>query len=138
MARRKRSDRRSGVSSTPNRTVAVSPLVSPLRSLVRPILDLEDRRLHHPLGAARNPRSVFRSDVRLVEAPSKRFRAGKRSSLSVAKPFGAETLSFAVPQRVSICVRRKQRREVLFAVRRTGKGAKSIRRRRNQWSEIKC
>lgn len=46
-------------------------------------------------------------------------------------------VGFRVPNLVGICVRRKIRREVLHALRRTNKG-RGGSRRRNLWSHIKC
>lgn len=45
-------------------------------------------------------------------------------------------IGFDVPKRVAICVRRKQRREVIIAKKlaRNGGGAKH----RNIWSDVKC
>lgn len=45
--------------------------------------------------------------------------------------------SFRAPRAVVVCVRRKQRREVLFAMKRTGRGAKAPRRL-NEWSSVRC
>lgn len=69
-----------------------------------------------------------RPAARLLEQPNvnKRPRARSRTAFK-----------FAAPPEVGVCVRRKSRREVLFALRRTGKGAKS-RRRRNAWSGVSC
>lgn len=46
-------------------------------------------------------------------------------------------VAFSQPKQVSVCIRRKTRREVLFAKNRTLKGS-GARRTRNQWSGIKC
>lgn len=54
-----------------------------------------------------------------------------------ATPFGY-TQHFAAPQSVVMCVRRKQRREVIHALNLTGKGAKARSRRRTSWSDVKC
>lgn len=99
-----------------------------LRRLVAPVLparsvlsEYSDRRLYDPTRSVRAPFSFRRSDVRLVD---------KRPLWS------ATQLSFAVPKRVAICIRRKDRREVLFA---KGVGGGRVRKpRRNAWSSIKC
>lgn len=44
---------------------------------------------------------------------------------------------FADVKRTTLCTKRKTRRETLFALKRTGRGARSPKRR-NQWSSIKC
>lgn len=46
-------------------------------------------------------------------------------------------LGFDIPKQVIVCIRRKTRTEVLFAKRRTRKGA-GANRRRNEWSDFKC
>lgn len=44
---------------------------------------------------------------------------------------------FVEPRKAFICLRRKARREILFALKRTGKGAKSPKRY-NEWSSVRC
>nr|QJB19983.1 MAG: hypothetical protein [Microvirus sp.] len=58
---------------------------------------------------------------------------------SAARPytFLSPSLAFKYPKRALVCVRRKQRREVLFARRRTGMGARSVRRRTHD-SSYRC
>lgn len=46
-------------------------------------------------------------------------------------------VSFRVPDRVAICVRRGRRKEVLFALNKTGKGAHSPKKR-NSFSKVSC
>lgn len=92
----------------------------------------EDRREHHPEGIHRPVRALPRQAATLqVPIPAKRARG------NVAK-FSTPSLSFSVPQRVSLCVRRHQRKEVLFALKRTRRGAASKTHKRNWWSNVKC
>lgn len=51
--------------------------------------------------------------------------------------FQADFPVFDRPLHVSVCIRRKQRREVLFAKKRTRSG-RGGRRRRNKWSDVSC
>lgn len=44
------------------------------------------------------------------------------------------TIMFGEPRTVAVCARRKERKEVLIAKRRKGRGGG----RRNQWSDIRC
>lgn len=89
---------------------------------------LEDRRTYHPENIFRPAASVTSSDRNVnVKEPAKKF--------SRALPFG---LQFAVPDNVAICVRRKQRREVIFAKRKAGKGARRRNPRRTWHSLIGC
>lgn len=48
-------------------------------------------------------------------------------------------VGFQHPWQVMICIRRKQRKEVLHAFKKTGSGGGKQRRpRRNFWSEVRC
>lgn len=55
----------------------------------------------------------------------------------VRRDFRDLRFQFDVPARVMVCVRRKVRREVMFAIGRGG-GGNTRRRRRNQESNVKC
>lgn len=46
-------------------------------------------------------------------------------------------IAFTAPAETLVCVRRKRRKEVLFAKRKTGKGGQR-RARHNKWSKYKC
>lgn len=59
------------------------------------------------------------------------------STLTPARQ-AALPISNAQRAHTGVCVRREQRREVLFAMRRTGKGARRQQRRYNEWSKTKC
>lgn len=93
-----------------------------------PLQQIEDRRRYHPLRALA-PAQTFsnRAQRRLVEKP--------RLTREV---FPSLRLGFAVPSKVAACVRRKSRREVLFAIKGTGPGSRQKRRRRNELSNIQC
>lgn len=121
MARRRRSTQR----DTPDIT----------RPLLRPTIlsELEDRRQFHPLHDVRPARGFTKNDSLLYVRP-----VGDRVSGRKDKKWRPETFQFAVPKRVAICIRRKQRREVLFALKRSGKGSKARRRRRNYYSDVSC
>lgn len=84
---------------------------------------LEDRRRFHPLGVFAPPAAKNR--------PSRRIVASRH-------PFGRHVLKFNVPRNVYLCARRKIRKEVLHALRLTGKGSAQKKRRRNEYSDISC
>lgn len=86
---------------------------------------LEDRRLYHPLGPFRPARSLPTRAARVVV---------RNRTSSFRRP---DVFGFAIPNRVAICVRRAQRREVLFAKRKMRSGAGGSKRR-NFWSSISC
>lgn len=99
---------------------------SPTKILKNTLRQIEDRRTYHPQGAQRPARSLERSQHRLV-IPQKKNA-----------PRLSNRVQFDAPKRVLICIRRKIRKEVLFAKRKTGKGARARRHRRNYFSEVTC
>lgn len=102
---------------------------------IRP-LDLrvfEDRRLYAP-NLNKWPKRIIRRatlPARIIERPRDPRRVLAKTSIS---RLGME---FHAPKRVVLCVRRKQRREVIIALKHAGKGARS-RKHRNEWSNVKC
>lgn len=97
----------------------------PLRLLpVRLALpQVEDRRRFDPLGVFRPARSLGpRSDARIVVRQNRPFKF-------------PDVHQFAVPDRIAVCVRRQERREVLHAKRKLGRGGAG---KRNFWSSISC
>lgn len=127
MARRRRQD-----PLTPTVVRArVRPVVR-FPALVRNLRDIEDRRLFHPAGPLRPASSFSRRDQRRIVEKSRHVAHAS------SDPFPSLRLGFAVPQKVAKCVRRKQRREALFAFKKTGSGAKARRRRRDHWSDVSC
>lgn len=94
------------------------PLPSPTTSQVR---QYGDRRLFRPDRIIAPPPAVTRASARVVASSNRSFN----------------TLRFADPKLVTICARRKERREVLFAKRLTRKGSGSSKRN-NFWSRISC
>lgn len=92
------------------------------------ILSYNDRREFHPDYLFR-PVYSRRMDDRVV------------TDVNVNKPFPSKpyksVFGFASPSKVDLCVRRKQRKEVLFAKRKTGKGARAPKRF-NFWSNVRC
>lgn len=99
------------------------------RSLVRRLLDIEssgnpDRLFWRGYGA-REPHVSVRDSVRRSVAPSFRRGAVSRSPLQAHSPSDSwaafRKLKVSAPARVMFCVRRRQRREVLFAFGVPGK-----------------
>nr|QJB19848.1 MAG: hypothetical protein [Microvirus sp.] len=122
---RGRSNRSSGLRET---SAFSNRRLTALNFTTRPVTFLqtiEDRRDFHPEQAFRPARSFSRSVHRLA-VPSR--RTGRL-------PIG---VTFEDPTKVLVCVRRKSRREVLFAMGRTGKGSALGKRRRSHYSEIQC
>lgn len=114
-----------------------------LRTLVRAI---EDRRLYNPVRV-RPVRGIFTRDAKVVISKPKEKKRVRtlphRIASFLSRPFKKtrvvrERHMFRVPPRVAICVRRKDRREVLFAKKLTGKGGASRIRRWNEHSGVHC
>lgn len=91
--------------------------------------EIDDRRTFHPAGPARNAVSFHSSTHTLVIPPTT-----QHPTRSVDVPAG---VAFQAPHDVLICVRRKQRKEVLHATKKAGKSGQK-RPRRNYYSEILC
>lgn len=123
MARRRSSDRRRqrDTSDIANDLASLLSLTPPRLSPVVSPLVVEDRRLYSP-DPLRTPR------VRVLDP------LPKRSVRPSTFPVGG--LSFSSPRSVLVCVRRKQRREVLHAIGRSGRN--SSRRRRGPLSGVSC
>lgn len=125
-----RSGRSSSFVGRERRTDDVSYISS--RRLV-PRLELrpfEDRRLFHPL-------QVFRPALTFTRRASARVVLSRPQGRPFSSFSSPDVLRFAVPRDVVMCVRRQDRREVLFAKRlmRSGGGSK---KHRNYWSAISC
>jgi len=118
--------------SSPPRPVVMRPRVVVARRIPSALSMIEDNRRFHPLGLARPPRGLFLRP-RIVAPPIRRRKVSK-----AVAPFRVPAaLGFQLPDKVVRCIRRKSRREVLFALHRTGKGSRTPKRR-NMWSEIHC
>lgn len=122
-----------------------------LENLLSPLQDVEDLRLFTPEAPRVVPRSISGNVVRVGARDGRRDRNRVLYPVSVIGNVPKQAVRnknawsrqqgtrmvFDAPKEVAICVRRKARREVLFAKRRTRKGAGS-RRYRNEWSNINC
>lgn len=106
--------------------ITPTPLVSPLLShLVEgPLYEVEDNRRFMPGYVS--PRLSSGSPARI-----------KAVSRGLAREGPAAGIAFSPSEYTVRCVRRKERREVIFAKRfhRRGRGGS---RRRNFWSGVKC
>lgn len=78
-----------------------------------------DRRAFRPDASVRPPGAIQRKDARL-------------------KLTNTNHITFDQPNRIAICARRKQRKEVLHALKKTGRNSGHGRKTRNFWSSIKC
>lgn len=117
---------------TTQRDASVIASYNLLRSILsRPLVPFGDRRSFHPEGYYRPADVAGRRAARFVVlAPA---ASSKRRSSSMP----SDVFKFAQPNRVLVCGRRQVRKEVLFAKRKTGKGAKAYRDR-NYLSNMSC
>lgn len=98
---------------------------------------IEDRRVYDPEGPWRPARAfsgdrarfTVTGDVRRSNRPLKSFKYDPPVPVGVG---------FEIPRNVLICVRRNRRREVLHALRKTGRGGGQKPPRFNWYSKISC
>lgn len=113
----------------------------------RALKKLEDRRRWAPSlqnqpqkepardASGRHARHVYKK--RVVSRSSPRARNKLQSAPKVTRWAETPRASFASARNTFICLKRKVRREVLHALRRTRSG-KGSPKRRNEWSDIQC
>lgn len=113
------------------------PSLRRIRVIRQRVRAVEDRRVFNPdphrfpQSLIKRPRLVLRDNARLLrEARLRSMRTGKPVRLA-----NWERPVMEVPKTVALCVRRKERREVIMALGRGNGGAK---KRRNEWSNITC
>lgn len=93
---------------------------------------IEDRRTYHP-QKHRSAKSLDRSHHDLVTPVT---RSGNKNKDRFAYLRLPSAVQFKAPKKVLICIRRKRRKEVLFAFKKTKGGSR--RHRRNYFSDIRC
>lgn len=106
---------------------------------LRNLSNAEDRRRFHPDRGARSLKNIYGDpNVRQIAAPiqSKRGTTVSRQ-ISKRKSYTFSTM-FDQPKEVSVCVRRQQRKEVINALRKNGKGGGQRAPRYNWRSKIRC
>lgn len=129
MAKRRRFGPRE-IENIANRRLQVPRIMTPrpLNRLTPNLRLVEDRRTWHPDGKALSP-------VRMLNSKRPRLQPVAFSSSKLRNVIPT-AIGFKIPKKVAICVRRKQRKEVLFAKRKAGHG--TARPKRNQWSDVHC
>ena len=140
MSKRSNSKRGRGNNfSTANRRLPLSTpsLVKSTRfvqpSLFPDLTETEDRRRWHPLGATAPAAGRSRPRHRLKIPSPVPFTIGQATRHKVSNAITA----FSVPSDVAICVRRKRRKEVMFATKKAGKVGQR-RPRRSEYSSVSC
>lgn len=132
--------------STPRvRTISPSFSVTPTnwRSVLSPpsrvsLQEIEDRRLFNPLGRFAPPKTLSGTPASVTvrnKPPTAKQRAS--SFHNKVRSQTKAVLTFQEPSRTVMCIRRKERREVLFA--KGGAGSRRMRPpKRTPWSNISC
>lgn len=87
---------------------------------------IEDRRAYYPERAVR-PASLF-------SKPRHRLQMSPGTNL-FKLPIG---VGFEDSARVLVCVRRAKRRQVMFALKKAGRGGGSRKRRKGPYTDVKC
>lgn len=102
------------------------------------LIDIEDRRTFHPERDFRPARSFSKANHRLVLADKvSRTNADRFGRLRAFPSQTKAIVAFDAPKKVLVCVRRQRRKEVLHALKKTGKVGQR-RPRRNWLSSISC
>lgn len=116
---------------------------SPTRLGFSPLRVFEDRRTWHPEGSIR-PAGAFSTPrhrltvVDRVPSPRRAYDVARSRSFPTLWSGTKATVAFANPSRILICVRRSQRREVLHALNRTGRGGYNYKPRWSEYSSVRC
>lgn len=127
MAKKSKTRVKRGVSNTANQRLLST--FSPFQRLPGQLDLFEDRRLFTP-----DPLPPAKS----FNTPHHRLTIPKSKARSFSRPGPVpHQLGFAAPEKVLICVRRKIRKEVLHAYKRTGRGS-GRPNRRGPFSDIHC
>lgn len=125
-SRRRRDSEKAQHFSNPRLLSPVRTVVSRPHVTATPLREIEDRRSYHPLD-------FFRPARQLSGHPAKPHV----QKTNKAAPQVMRSLRFAVPEQTAICVRRNQRKEVLFAKKKTRRGSGS-KKHFNWFSKISC
>lgn len=107
----------------------------PVTSVRSQLSEVEDRRRFHP-DRVKPVRSLRRHQVPVHLVTPNPKRPGLTPRASHARGVFSR-MGFSAPKFVAVCIRRHERREVLFAKKRTGKGSRSPKRR-GTLSHIRC
>lgn len=133
-----RSGRRRGTNDTANTNV-LPPAFSIRQLSLFPLTEIEDRRRHDPDGYYRPAKDLMGRIAPLSVSADRRKPSKYQYSLKKSYPslFEPTFQTFKYPRKVLICMRRKARKEVLHAFKKTGRRGQR-KPRRNWYSSISC
>lgn len=112
-------------------------------SVTNYLREIEDRRTWHPEGVSRPARSFNRSRhlLTVYKSPHKEItiQGGYQSPFAIKKLFDTVPVGvqFQTPYKVLICVRRQQRKEVMFAKNKAGRGGQKSPIY-SEYSSVRC
>lgn len=127
---------------TANASLSVLRLspIPPLLSPYEPLVEVEDRRLFHFQGPDAPALDIDGRPARVTVRNRNRPKRHKPQAYRFGPKVHSQTkgiITFEAPDRVAVCIRRKRRKEVLFAKRKAGRGGNRPPRR--TWlSKISC
>lgn len=125
------------------RLTVLTPLVSPSNPYSL-LSEIEDRRNWHPDGEVRPAASFSTPNHRLQypepkKTPRNRDKFGQLRQARVRALPLSSNVQFSDSRNVLICVRRKQRKEVMHALKKVGRGKGGRKKpRRNYYSNVRC
>lgn len=104
-----------------------------------PLSEIEDLRRFHPEktdDSSYVTKTNYGRPARILPLDTRTVRG---SGVKLYEPSAQKVFSFEHPQRVPVCVRRRHRKEVLFAKKKTGSGRKKQRPPRwTKLSKVRC
>lgn len=133
---RNRSGRDDLTPSTPSLSHRLPrPIAFSTPSNYQNLLEVEDLRTFYP--DENRPALLNTGRPHSLQYPSPKKTRLNKDRFSSLRSLSSR-VQFAQPENVLVCVRRKRRKEVLFAKQKTGRGKKQRRPRRGRWSSISC
>lgn len=99
--------------------------------------EIEDGRYFHPDPGERSVASTSRR--RHVATTLQKQTLSQSRAARLGLEFSdVQSLNFSAPRFVSVCIRRNERKEVLHALGKVGRGSGSKFRRRTKHSNVRC
>lgn len=133
-----------------NRSGRDDPLTSLIQPLPRPsptivvapsnyttLLEVQDNRAYYPEDT--RPALDIAGRPHTLQYPSPKKTKLNKDRFAYLRAFPSSRVQFTNSQNVLLCIRRKRRKEVLHALKKTGRGkGKQRRPRRSRYSSISC
>lgn len=130
----------------PSPLVVSRTLPALVKKAVQPALvQVEDRRTFHPDQRNRPAKTISGRTAPITVGNRPRKKPETPGARLARLRFGPKVhsqtkghLTFAVPSETIVCLRRKRRKEVIFAKNKAGKGSRKPNRTRSWLSKISC